>query len=76
MTAEQAQERLDAHVREMVRWHFDPDTGCPFWLDHASRLGFDPRREIAGYSDLKILGHFQDEWLRGGPIRRGCSRSS
>ena len=30
-----AQERLDAHVREIVRWHFDPATGCPFWLERA-----------------------------------------
>jgi len=25
-----ARERLDAHVREIVAWHFDPQTGCPF----------------------------------------------
>ncbi|HXV76884.1 MAG TPA: hypothetical protein VD788_11275 [Candidatus Polarisedimenticolaceae bacterium] len=66
----QARERLDAHVREMVRWHFDPATGCPFWLDKAVEWGFDPRSEIGGYDDLKLLGHFKDEWLRGGPIRR------
>ena len=74
MTREEAQAKLDAHVREMVAWHFDPQTGCPFWLEQASRLGFDPRREISGYADLKILGHFQDEWLRGGPIRRWVPR--
>lgn len=65
-----AGERLDAHVREMVKWHFDPKTGCPFWLDHATKLDFDPVKEIGGYQDLKILGHFEDQWLRGGPIRR------
>ena len=21
---------LDAHVRQIVQWHFDPETGCPF----------------------------------------------
>ena len=61
-----AHEVLNAHVRDMVAWHFDPNTGCPFWLDFARGLGFDPRREIGGYGDLKLLGHFQDEWLRGG----------
>jgi len=61
---------LDEQVREIVGWHFDPATGCPFWLDYASKLDFDPRKEIGGYDDLKILGHFQDEWLRGGPVRR------
>lgn len=65
-----ARERLDRHVREMVEWHFSPETGCPFWLEFASRLDFDPRREIRGYHDLKLLGHFQDDWLRGGPVRR------
>ena len=68
--AGQARERLDAHVREMVQWHFSPQTGSPFWLDRAARLGFDPREKIGGYDDLKLLGHFQDEWLRGGPVRR------
>ena len=62
--------RLDRHVREILKWHFDPKTGCPFWLEFAQKLDFDPRREIGGYDDLKLLGHFQDEWLRGGPVRR------
>ncbi len=65
-----ARQRLDTHVREMVAWHFDPATGSPFWLDFAARLDFDPRAEIGGYADLARLGHFQDDWLRGGPVRR------
>jgi hypothetical protein len=70
-----ARRRLDAHVREIVAWHFDPETGCPVWLDFASRLDFDPRREIQGYSDLARLGHFDDAWLRGGPVRRWVPRA-
>jgi phenylacetate-coenzyme A ligase PaaK-like adenylate-forming protein len=65
-----AREALDAWVREVVKWHFDPETGAPFWLDYASRLGFDPRREVTGFADLGRLKPFQDEWLRGGPVRR------
>ncbi|NUM77414.1 hypothetical protein HUU40_23895 [candidate division KSB1 bacterium] len=65
-----AQRRLDEHVREIVQWHFSPETGCPFWLEFAAKLSFDPRKEIHGYDDLKKLGHFEDEWLRGGPVRR------
>ena len=68
--AKESREKLDAHVREMVQWHFSLETGCPFWLRYAEGLGFDPRREIGGYADLKLLGHFEDEWLRGGPVRR------
>ena len=66
----QAKEKLDEHVRDTVQWHFDEKTGCEFWLNFAKKLEFDPKKEIGTYDDLKILGHFQDEWLRGGPIRR------
>jgi hypothetical protein len=67
---QEAREKLDAHVREIVGWHFDPEKGTPFWLEYAKKLKFDPRKEIQSYADLKLLGHFQDEWLRGGPVRR------
>ena len=66
----EARKALDAHVREIVKWHFSPKTGSPFWLEFAEKLDFDPRKEVGGYADLKLLGHFQDEWLRGGPVRR------
>jgi hypothetical protein len=71
----EARGRLDAWVREVVAWHFDPQTGTPFWLDFAARLDWDPRREIAGFDDLARLGDFQDEWLRGGPVRRWVPRA-
>jgi len=69
-----ARVRLDAHVREIVDWHFDPASGCPFWLERAKTLGFDPRKEIKTYDDLDRFGNFQDEWLRGGPVRRWIPR--
>jgi phenylacetate-coenzyme A ligase PaaK-like adenylate-forming protein len=71
----QAREKLDAHVRETVAWHFDPDTGTPFWLERARTFGFDPRKDIHGYDDLKKFGLFEDEWLRGGPVRRWVPRA-
>src|ERR1019366_4143662 len=61
---------LDAWTREIVQWHFSPETGCPFWLEYAAKLDWDPRTEIRGYHDLDRFGSFQDEWLRGGPVRR------
>ncbi len=70
-----ARERLDAHVREIVAWHFDPATGCPFWLERAKGLGFDPRADIGGYADLARFGFFDDAWLRGGPVRRFVPRA-
>jgi phenylacetate-coenzyme A ligase PaaK-like adenylate-forming protein len=68
--AKLAREKLDAHVREIVDWHFNPKTGTPFWLERVKKLGFDPRKEVKGFDDLKIFGLFEDEWLRGGPVRR------
>jgi hypothetical protein len=65
-----ARRRLDLQVQEIVMWHFDPEKGTPFWLDFASKLDFDPRKEIRSYDDLKVLGNFQDGWLRGGPVRK------
>ncbi len=66
----EAQERLDAWTREVVQWHFDPETGCPFWLEYAEGLDWDPRKEIQCFHDLERFGPFQDESLRGGPVRR------
>ena len=66
----QAMERLDEWVREVVAWHFDPETGCPFWLQYASRLVWDPRERIRCYDDLDRFGGFEDDWLRGGPVSR------
>jgi hypothetical protein len=62
--------RLDAHTQDIVAWHFDAKTGCPFWLDYAAKLKWDPRKEIQSYADLDKFEPFQDEWLRGGPVRR------
>ena len=67
---EAASTALDAHVREIVAWHFDPETGSPFWLEFAKKLDWDPRKEIQRYQDLDRFGFFEDEWLRGGPVRR------
>ena len=70
LSGAEARERLDAWTREIVAWHFDPATGSPFWLERVKGLGFDPRREVKGYADLSKFGFFEDEWLRGGPVRR------
>jgi len=62
---QRAQPALDAHVREIVRWHFSPETGCPFWLDWAKKAGWNPAAEVNTFADLVArFPHFQDEWLR------------
>ncbi|HXJ72428.1 MAG TPA: hypothetical protein VNM37_06230, partial [Candidatus Dormibacteraeota bacterium] len=58
-----AQNQLETHLREIIQWHFSPETGCPFWLDWAKK-NFDPRQEVKSCADLRKFPHFQDEWLR------------
>ena len=65
-----ASQKLDAWVREVVDWHFDPATGCPFWLDYTKTAGWNPRADVKGFADLARFPEFQDEWLRGGPVQR------
>lgn len=65
-----AKAQLDAHIREVVRWHFSPETGTPFWLEKAKEFDFDPLKDINCWEDIKKFPIFQDDWLRGGPVRR------
>ncbi|VAX36384.1 FIG00927160: hypothetical protein [hydrothermal vent metagenome] len=67
---ENAKKILDSHVREMVQWHFDPQTGSPFWLEKATSYNFNPRTDINSFEDLNKFPLFEDDWLRGGPVRR------
>ncbi len=65
--ADQAQDALNAHVREIVSWHFSPETGSPFWLEWKEKAGWDPAKEVTCFADLVRFEHFQDEWLRDLP---------
>ena len=58
-----AQAQLDAHLKEIIQWHFSPETGCPYWLDWAKK-NFDPRQEISSFADVLKFPHFADESLR------------
>ena len=59
-----AADELDAHVSEMIKWHFSPETGCPFWLDWAKQ-NWSPIEEVKNFEDLcQKFPNFQDEWLR------------
>ncbi len=74
--AQAAQQQLDAHVRDIVAWHFSPETGTPFWIEWAKKAGFDPRKEVAGYADiLARFPHFEDDWLRYLPHEQWIPRA-
>lgn len=65
-----AKAKLDQHAFETVQWHFHESSGSPFWLEFKKKLKFDPLKEVKGYDDIKKFPTFEDEWLRGGPVRR------
>ena len=71
----ESKEALDTHTRKIVRGHFDPENGTPFWLDFSKRLDFDPLMDIRSFDDLRKFPLFEDEWLRGGPVRRWIPKS-
>src|SRR5690606_26369784 len=64
---QQSAAALDAHVRDIVRWHFSPETGTPYWLSYAERAGWDPLREIEGFADLGRFECFDDDAMRDLP---------
>jgi phenylacetate-coenzyme A ligase PaaK-like adenylate-forming protein len=69
-----ARTQLDEHVRDIVRWHFSPETGTPFWLEKAKSYKFNPLKDVHTFDDLKLFGFFEDDWLRGGPVNRWIPR--
>ena len=70
-TVAAARAALDAWVREVVAWHFDPATGCPFWLDYAQKARLGSARARSRASPIsRGSAQFEDEWLRGGPVQR------
>ena len=55
-----AKATLDAHTAEMVAWHFHESTGCPFWLEYAKSLPFNPLTDVTCFEDLKKFPPFED----------------
>lgn len=66
----QARKLLDEQTVRIVRLHFDPQHGAPFWLEKARTYDFNPLTDVNCFDDLKKFPHFEDEWLRGGPVSR------
>ncbi|WP_344966233.1 phenylacetate--CoA ligase family protein [Salinactinospora qingdaonensis] len=48
-------------MREVLRWHFSPETGSPFWVKRAAELDFDPIDDIKQLSDLRRFADLSDE---------------
>ena len=71
---EQSRQDLDAHVRQILQWHFSPQTGTPFWIKWAAQHSFD-LKDIRGFNDLAHhLPRFEDAWLRKQPHEQWIPR--
>lgn len=53
----------DQWTKRIVRRHFDPVTGSPYWLNRAAKLAFDPR-DITRHEELSAFGPFPLDELR------------
>ena len=53
MTETEASDFLTIHLREVIEWHFSPETGSPFWVEWARKTGWDPREEIKTIEDVR-----------------------
>lgn len=63
-TVDAAKEALDSHTCDMVKWHFSPETGCPYWLDWAKGAAWNPLESVQCFEDLMQFEPFDDEVLR------------
>lgn len=48
-------------ISAAVRWHFSQETGSPFWLKRAEKLGFDPVRDVHTLEDLRLFPNFVND---------------
>ncbi|HZN78536.1 MAG TPA: phenazine antibiotic biosynthesis protein [Mycobacterium sp.] len=60
-------EDAEAYLRAAIAWHFNADTGSPFWLRTAQTLDFDPLTDVQTYADLRRFPNLVDE-LRSVPV--------
>lgn len=51
----------DEFIRAAMEWHFNPETGAPFWIERAKTLGFDPRQDVKSHADLTLFPNVTDE---------------
>ncbi|WP_329384288.1 AMP-binding protein [Streptomyces sp. NBC_01351] len=63
-----AEQKGEEFVRKMMRWHFSPETGSPFWLKRAETLDFDPLTDVRDFDDLGLFPNVVDE-LRDVAVR-------
>lgn len=65
-------------VRAVMRWHFHPQTGSPFWLRQRDTLSFDPLKDVQTVDDMRLFPDVSELWKKIAVeelIPRGCNVS-
>lgn len=57
-------ENINEWTCKMIRHHFSPETGSPFWIEKAKQLNFDPVEDIHCFNDLEKFGILNDSDLK------------
>ena len=71
----QAADELNAHVVEIIKWHFSPETGCPFWLDwQRNKTGIQSRRFPILMTFAKSFQIFKMNGFAICPMMYGCRK--
>jgi phenylacetate-coenzyme A ligase PaaK-like adenylate-forming protein len=52
----------DEFIRAAMEWHFNPETGSPYWVERARSLDFDPRVDVRSHEDLKLFPNVAAEF--------------
>jgi thienamycin biosynthesis protein ThnN len=59
---------VNNRLRHVLDIHFNPETGCPYWLEKQKSLGLDVRKEICTIDDLYLLGTMDEQALTDRPV--------
>ena len=62
------------HVREIVAWHFDPSTGCPFWLDYAASSDGTRARRSRASAISRASAFSRTNGCAAGRCSAGCRK--
>ena len=67
--------QVDQRLHRIMRVHFDPSGGTPFWLEREAALGIDARAEVRCVADLPKLGPMDETAMATRPVEQFVPRS-
>ncbi len=65
----------EKRLKSILRIHFDPNGGTPYWLEKAKELGISPTEDIHALEDLILFGPMDETAMKNRPIEDFVPRS-